>query len=156
MPQLIYKNLTVAHASTAVAGVPYSSLKQKILGARYQLSIVFSTPKTMRALNVHYRKKTYLPDVLSFPYDTRTGEIYLSLSTIRAKAREAGVPYQSHVLRLLIHSMLHLKGYRHSSRMEREEARFTKLFRDARATFPHEQSRHRYRNTKHTRRRVSA
>ena len=108
--------------------LPFEALRSSILGKDYVLSIIFTTPKKITALNTKHRKKTYTPNVLSFPLNKNQGEIYASLGTIRTDAPKHFFSYQLFLPYLLIHSMLHLKGYVHGSKMEKEEARLMRTF----------------------------
>ncbi|MEZ4104502.1 MAG: rRNA maturation RNAse YbeY, partial [Candidatus Paceibacterota bacterium] len=56
---------------------PYQSIKEVILGKKYELSLTFIGTKKAQKLNQQYRKKTYIPNVLSFPLDITHGEIFI-------------------------------------------------------------------------------
>src|SRR3989344_5266868 len=47
--------------------LPFMHIKNKVLGEKYHLSLVFAGKAVMKKLNQKYRKKDYLPNVLSFP-----------------------------------------------------------------------------------------
>lgn len=104
-------------------------MKEAVLGKRYRLSLVVAGDRRMRALNARYRGKTYAPNVLSFPIAPNDGEIFLNLRQARREYRRRGESYEYFVALLVVHAMLHLKGERHGSRMEKKEARLLKKFR---------------------------
>ncbi|HSE56493.1 MAG TPA: rRNA maturation RNase YbeY [Candidatus Paceibacterota bacterium] len=108
--------------------LPFALLRDEILGADYELTIAFISPAAIKKINSEYRKKDYIPNVLSFPLGKKQGEIYACLSQIKKDAPKHGEPYKTFLPFLILHSMLHLKGYAHGSRMEREEARLREKY----------------------------
>ena len=92
------------------------AIKEKVLGKKYDLSIVFAGEKRMRNLNKKYRKKDKTASVLSFPLSSHSGEIFIN-------SAEKNIQY------LFIHALLHLKGFQHSSTMESEERKIGKFFK---------------------------
>ncbi len=115
-------------ANGTLPRVPFLAIKNKILGTRYNLSIAFVPPRTAQALNQKHRNKTYIPNTLSFGLDKQHGEIVLCRSAMRAQYRDFGMTYDTYLIYILIHSMLHLKGYEHGGTMERKEAFYLKQF----------------------------
>jgi probable rRNA maturation factor len=104
-------------------------MKNKVLGKKYNLSLVFSGDTLMKRLNKKYRKKDYAPNVLSFPIDKEEGEIFISTSVAERESKKFAMSYKSFIGYLFIHGMLHLKGHRHGSKMNRMERELLKSFR---------------------------
>ena len=108
----------------SVPKVPFEKIKNKVLGKRYELSLVFVGNKLSRRLNRVYRDKDKSTNVLSFPITKSSpacagmGEIFINLSHSKLFGPA----------RLFIHGLLHLKGMRHGDRMEGTEAKFLKKF----------------------------
>lgn len=100
---------------------PFERIKEHTLGKRYDLSLVLCGDTKARRLNQTYRNKSYNPNVLSFPIDTSSGEIYINVRQAEREAKKYGHTFKKHLSYLLIHGMLHLKGMAHGSRMEHEE-----------------------------------
>jgi ssRNA-specific RNase YbeY (16S rRNA maturation enzyme) len=74
-----FKNLTVIRKNGRLPSLPYLSIKEKVLGKRYDLTIVFCTPYESQEKNRTYREKDYPTNILSFPLsDTEGGVIPLS------------------------------------------------------------------------------
>ena len=119
--------LTVS-ANGTLPRVPFLALKDKILGKKYVLSISFVTPAVAQALNIKHRDKDYIPNTLSFPFSKRSGEIILCRSAIRKQFKDFGMDYDTYLIYIVIHSMLHLKGMQHGSTMERKEQNLLSLF----------------------------
>lgn len=99
----------------------FKKIKEIILGKKYELSLVFIDSKEAKRLNKQYRNKTYTPNVLSFPLTKNSGEIFIDPITAKKEALKFGRNEKNHVTALFIHALLHLKGYRHGSRMEKAE-----------------------------------
>lgn len=102
----------------------YESMKNDVLGGSYTLSLVFVGRDRARSLNQTYRKKTYIPNVLSFPIDKTTGEIYITPEVAKREAKKFSMTYTGYVGFLFIHGLLHLKGHAHGDTMEKAEKRF--------------------------------
>lgn len=98
--------------------LPFSRAKKTILGKKYDLSLVFTGNGLAKKLNKIYRGKDKPANVLSFALDKQVGEIFINLTKVKTDAELA---------LLFIHALLHLKGRRHSSKMESEEKKFLSL-----------------------------
>jgi probable rRNA maturation factor len=99
----------------------FEKLKNDILGEKYSLSIAYLSLRKSREINKKYRKKDYATNVLSFPLRKNEGELALCKAVIKREAKIEGKIYKEWLLFLVIHGMLHLKGMKHSSTMERAE-----------------------------------
>jgi len=70
-----------------------------------------------RRLNSEYRKKDYATNVLSFPYGTpgraARGDILVCAPVIAREAREQGKDVEAHHAHMVVHGVLHLRGYDH-------------------------------------------
>lgn len=109
-------------------GVPFVSIKNKILGKNYDLSIGFVSSKKQKEINNKYRKINKTTNILSFPISKNSGEITFDLAKVKKDAKLFEMTYPKFLKYLLIHGCLHLKGFLHSSTMEKEEKRFMNLF----------------------------
>lgn len=112
--------------------VSFEKIAHGILGTRYELSLVVCGNALARTLNKKYRlpalrtsqqagKRTYAPNVLSFPYDKHEGEIVLNAQKAEREARSLGIPHRERLAFLFIHGCLHLAGYKHGHQMEKLE-----------------------------------
>jgi len=98
--------------------IPFEKIKDKVLGKKYELSLVFCGDKLSQKLNRTYRQKNYPTNILSFPVSKNSGEIFINLS----RTKGFSVPH------LFIHGLLHLKGMQHGDRMETREKALLKAF----------------------------
>jgi len=89
-------------------------------------------------LNHRYRRKHGPTNVLAFPFDAppavqhdELGDLVICAPVVRREAREQDKPLQAHWAHMLVHGILHLRGYDHQTRsdadkMERKEIRILK------------------------------
>jgi probable rRNA maturation factor len=68
-----------------------------------------------RVLNRRFRKRDYATNVLSFSYG-HTGDVVLCHPVIAREARAQGKPLRAHYAHLVVHGMLHLRGYAHDDK----------------------------------------
>lgn len=122
------QHLTVIRKQGPLPDVPFLLIKEKILGKRYDLTVVFCTPEESRVKNKMYRDKDYPTNILSFPLGENEGEIYISLSTARKDANKFDMSYRKFLHLLVVHGTLHLKGHDHGSTMEGLEDTYLKQF----------------------------
>lgn len=115
------KNLTVIRKQGPLPDVPFLLIKEKLIGKKYDLTVIFCTPEESRLRNKMYRDKDYPTNILSFPLSENEGEIYISLSTARRDAKKFELVYRKFLHLLFIHGVLHLKGHLHGSTMEELE-----------------------------------
>jgi probable rRNA maturation factor len=115
--------------SHAIPRVPFQKIKEKVLGKRYELSIVFVSPLKMRTLNKRYRKKDASTDILSFGLSENSGELYLSMPDVAKKSKLFGMNLHEYLGYLFIHGCLHLEGMDHGRTMELLERKYCRAFR---------------------------
>jgi probable rRNA maturation factor len=96
------------------------------------LSLSLVGDDAIRSLNREYRGRDAATDVLTFPLDGAAdpavverllGDVVISVETARRQAAAYDAPVQREIYRLLIHGLLHLKGYDHEAVAERRRMR---------------------------------
>jgi len=92
----------------------------------WEISLLFTDDTLIQSLNKEYRNKDEPTDVLSFeqnvyyelPDGTRqylAGDIVISLPAVQRNAENWNVSFQEELHRLLLHGILHLAGYDHTT-----------------------------------------
>lgn len=109
-------------------GLPFSSMKDAVLGKEYELSLVFIGDKKSRTLNRTHRKKDYPTNVLSFPLEKGLGEIYLTIPRILVEAKNFDMTPREFAGYLFIHGLIHLKGHIHGVTMDKLESKYMRMF----------------------------
>ncbi|TCD48950.1 rRNA maturation RNase YbeY [Chlorobium sp. N1] len=103
-----------------------------------EVSAVYCGSRLSRRINREHLQHDWPTDTVSFPYGSGgvvEGEFYICLDVIEENARRFGTDFDAELLRVTIHSVLHLAGYDdHSpqdrSRMTRKEDHYLRqLFR---------------------------
>jgi len=108
--------------------LPFVSIKNKILGPNFELGVSLLSPSAQRKINRDYRQKDETTNILSFPLSETSGEITLDPIKIKKDAPLFDMNYTQFFKFLFIHGCLHLKGFEHSSTMEKLEKKYLKLF----------------------------
>lgn len=89
-----------------------------------ELSILLVNDPQISELNQEYLKKSGPANVISFPMregdfsditPQLLGDVVISLDTAQREAATAQIPFESRVLQLLVHGILHLVGYTHEN-----------------------------------------
>ena len=87
-------------------------------------TVVLTSDRAVRRLNHRHRGQDRPTNVLTFD----SGDVVLALGTLRREARAERRRRRAHLLHLIVHGVLHLRGHDHhhpgdARRMEMEEAR---------------------------------
>ncbi len=87
------------------------------------VNVVFVDDSTLRAMHRQYLDDDTFTDVMTFDLGEENieGEIYISTDRALAQADEFGVTPEEEVVRLIIHGLLHLKGYDDTTEKLRSE-----------------------------------
>jgi len=99
-----------------------------------EITVRFVSRTEAIALNGRFRGRDYAPNVLSFPYAIDAmpagvhGDIAICPAIVSREARAQGKSFEAHLAHLVVHGVLHLRGYDHledreAARMERLESR---------------------------------
>ena len=120
-----------------------TSMARKVLNVfnlkRKGISIILSNDKHVKKLNYQWKGKNKPTNVLSFPNEENflknscyLGDIILAYETLKKEANEGNILFSSHMSHLLVHGILHLKGYSHENKsderiMQTEEIRILKI-----------------------------
>ena len=93
----------------------------------WELSVLFCSNSYIKSLNAQYRGKDEATDVLSFSLGTKlpggrylAGDIVISLDALEENVRFFQVSAEEELRRLLIHGILHLAGFDHSTNRAEE------------------------------------
>ncbi len=121
------KSIITNKTKGKLPSLPFATIKNKILGEKYDLSIVFLSAYKQRQINRIYRGIDKTTNILSFTISKKKGEITFDLKKVERDAPLFDMTYPKFLKYLLIHGLLHLKGFEHSSIMEKEEKKFLGL-----------------------------
>lgn len=125
------KNLIINRKKGLIEKALFSrvkKIKEDILGESFFLSLNFISPAQAKELNIKYRNKDYIPNILSFPLSKKEGEIFICLSVARSEAKNFSLSYKNFLTLLIIHGCLHLKNIDHGEKMEKLEEKYLKKY----------------------------
>ena len=106
----------------------FADMKDVALGKNYSLTVAIVSSAHIKKLNKIYRNIDKPTDILSFPLSKTEGEIYINIPETKKEAVKFDRDFENFFGFLFIHGLVHLKGFDHSSTMERIEARLRKKF----------------------------
>jgi rRNA maturation RNase YbeY len=87
------------------------------------LTYIFCDDEYILATNREFLQHDYYTDIITFDYSNSrriSGDMVISLDTVRSNAEQLGVDYNSELLRVVIHGVLHLCGINDKGPGERE------------------------------------
>lgn len=87
---------------------------------------IFCSDEYILETNQKYLNHNYTTDIITFDYTTRhkiSGDIIISIPTVSMNAERFNVSFFQELLRVIIHGILHLVGYKDGSKAEKEEMR---------------------------------
>ena len=88
-----------------------------------EVAYIFCDDEKILEVNRQYLNHDYYTDIITFDYcedDTISGDLFISLDTVRSNAEAQGTPYDEELHRVIIHGILHLCGINDKGPGERE------------------------------------
>lgn len=100
----------------------------KAVAARYgkrigEIAYIFCDDAEILNVNRQYLQHDYYTDIITFDYcedDRISGDLFISLDTVRSNAELFGKTYEDELRRVIIHGILHLCGINDKGPGERE------------------------------------
>ena len=100
----------------------------KAVAATYQkkvgeIAYIFCSDEKILEVNRQYLEHDYYTDIITFDYtegNRISGDLFISLDTVRTNAEHFGQPYERELHRVIIHGILHLCGINDKGPGERE------------------------------------
>ena len=94
------------------------------------IAYIFCNDEKILEVNQQYLQHDYYTDIITFDYcddaalmgkkDTISGDLFISLDTVRSNAQQQGTTYDEELHRVIIHGILHLCGINDTGPGERE------------------------------------
>lgn len=96
-----------------------------------EVSVVFCDDKYLFKLNVEFLNHDTLTDVIGFNYSLSNeihGEIYISIDRVEDNAEEFSQSFETELLRVMAHGVLHFCGYNDKTDLESSLMRLKENF----------------------------
>lgn len=87
------------------------------------IAYIFCDDEKILEVNRQYLQHDYYTDIITFDYtedDRISGDLFISLDTVRSNAEQQGADYDTELHRVIIHGILHLVGINDKAPGERE------------------------------------
>ncbi len=87
------------------------------------IAYIFCSDEKILDVNRNYLQHDYYTDIITFDYgegDCISGDLFISLDTVRTNAEQFAQPYGRELRRVMIHGILHLCGINDKGPGERE------------------------------------
>lgn len=87
------------------------------------VAYIFCSDEKIIEVNRQYLEHDYYTDIITFDYtegNRISGDLFISLDTVRTNAEQFGQPYERELHRVIIHGILHLCGINDKGPGERE------------------------------------
>ena len=87
------------------------------------INYLFCDDDTVLDYNIRFLGHDYYTDIITFDYcegDVISGDLFISLDTVRTNAEQVGATYEEELHRVIIHGILHLCGINDKGPGERE------------------------------------
>lgn len=113
MPQIKRRNITAWIKKVA------ANHGRKVGDVAY----IFCNDDKILEVNRDYLQHDYYTDIITFDYcedDVISGDIFISLDTVRSNSEQLALPYEQELHRVIIHGILHLCGIDDKGEGERE------------------------------------
>ena len=87
------------------------------------IAYIFCDDEKILEVNREYLQHDYYTDIITFDYTEEnviSGDLFISLDTVRSNSEQLGVSYEQELHRVKIHGILHLCGINDKGEGERE------------------------------------
>lgn len=88
-----------------------------------EIVYIFCSDEKILEVNRQYLQHDYYTDIITFDYcegKRLSGDLFISLDTVRTNAVQFEAPYETELFRVIIHGILHLCGINDKGPGERE------------------------------------
>ena len=88
-----------------------------------EIAYIFCSDEKILEVNRQYLQHDYYTDIITFDYSEGnriSGDLFISLETVRTNAEQFGSDYETELYRVIIHGILHLCGINDKEAGERE------------------------------------
>ena len=91
-----------------------------------EINIIFCTPNKLLKINRLHLNHHDHTDIITFDHtigNIISGDLFISIERVRSNAIELGIPFTDEILRVIIHGVLHLMGFKDKNAASRKKMR---------------------------------
>jgi len=85
---------------------------------------IFTSDKEIKKINKKFLNHNYNTDIITFDNSKSemniSGEMYISIDSIKTNSREYNVSFENELHRVILHGLLHLCGYKDKSKIQKK------------------------------------
>jgi len=85
------------------------------------VSIIFCNDSYLLKINREYLGHDYFTDIITFDYsadEVISGDLFISVDTVSRNSVDYGTGFSNELLRVIIHGVLHLMGYKDKAKKD--------------------------------------
>ncbi|NUM51958.1 MAG: rRNA maturation RNase YbeY [Flavobacteriales bacterium] len=86
-----------------------------------EINFIFCSDEFLYSINKQYLNHNYYTDIITFDYSenkTLSADIFISVERVKENASTLNILYKTELLRVLVHGILHLCGYKDQSKSQ--------------------------------------
>lgn len=90
------------------------------------INLIFCSDNYLLEVNRKHLNHDYYTDIITFDYtedDVLTGDLFISMDRVKDNAESQSEMFHVELLRVIVHGVLHLMGYKDKSSADQEEMR---------------------------------
>ena len=91
------------------------------------INCVFCSDEYLLQINKKHLKHNFLTDIITFDFsekkDQIEGDLYISVDRVKENAKKYGDTFKTETIRVVLHGLLHLIGYKDKSEKEKKRMR---------------------------------
>lgn len=87
------------------------------------ISYIFCSDDKILEVNKQYLNHDYYTDIITFDYSEGniiSGDLFISLDTVRSNSEKYNTDYSEELLRVIIHGILHLCGFKDKTKKDEQ------------------------------------
>lgn len=91
-----------------------------------EIAYLFCDDEKILEINRTYLQHDFYTDIITFDYSEEeiiSGDIFISVDTVRSNAQKYGTPFEEELYRVIIHGILHLCGLNDKTEEEEKKMR---------------------------------
>ncbi len=131
----VFSKITIMAITYQTEGVKLPPIKRRLVSSWIksvaalhhkkvgEIAYVFCDDERILQINNEYLQHDYYTDIITFDYtvkDVISGDIFISLDTVKSNSVEINTLYETEIHRIIIHGVLHLCGINDKTPEERE------------------------------------